>query len=196
MKFRMAPNSLFAILLRSQWWISFAIALVLAAACFALLPPEYAVFGAVGALPFFVIGCIRFARQVGQPGEAEVQKILQAVVAMNQQTFSDVLRAAFERKGYAVQVVDKDPAVDLMLTQAGQTTLVACRRWKAANHGVEPLRALVQARTQRDATHCVYVLVGEVHPKTQRFATDNAVELLAGGALAQLLGRRLPAGRS
>ena len=191
MKFRMAPNSLFAILLRSQWWISLVIALVLAGLCFALLPAQYAFFGALGALPFFVIGCIRFVRQLGQPGEAEVQKILEAAGGLNQQAFCDVLLAAFVRKGYQAQRVEGDVAVDLLLTKAGQTTLVACRRWKAANHGVEPLRALVQARARRDATHCVYVAMAGTQAKTQRFATDNGVELLAGADLATLLGRDL-----
>ena len=38
---KMAPNSLFAILLRSPWWISVGIALVFALASKALLPAEY-----------------------------------------------------------------------------------------------------------------------------------------------------------
>ena len=38
MKFKMAPNSGFAILLRSPWWVSFAIAAVIVLLCGALLP--------------------------------------------------------------------------------------------------------------------------------------------------------------
>jgi len=41
MKLRMAQNSLFAVLLRSPWWISFLVALVLVAATQALLPAQY-----------------------------------------------------------------------------------------------------------------------------------------------------------
>jgi restriction system protein len=193
LKFKMAPNSLFAVLLRSHWWISFAIAAALAALCFALLPPQYALFGALGALPFVVIGCVRFSRQLGLPNEAEVHKILQGAAGMNQQAFADALREAFDRKGYVAQRVDGDPAVDMAMTKAGQTTLVAFRRWKAANHGVEPLRALVEARARRDATHCVYVTLTEAPQKTQAFAAAHGVELLAGTALAQTLGRRFTA---
>ena len=56
MKFQIAKNSLFAVLLRSQWWISFAIAAGIVALVKAVLPSipvSYAVFAA---LPFIVIG--------------------------------------------------------------------------------------------------------------------------------------------
>ena len=36
MKFKMAENSLFAILMRSRWWISFAICIVSLLLCLAL----------------------------------------------------------------------------------------------------------------------------------------------------------------
>ena len=38
MKFEMAKNSLFAVLLRSQWWISFAIAAGIVALVKAIMP--------------------------------------------------------------------------------------------------------------------------------------------------------------
>ena len=56
MKFKMAEKSLFAILLRSPWWISFGIALGFGLAAKALLPAEYVVFGALGGFPFVVVG--------------------------------------------------------------------------------------------------------------------------------------------
>ena len=40
MKLRMAENSLFAILLRKPWWLSLAIAGVMALLALALLPAE------------------------------------------------------------------------------------------------------------------------------------------------------------
>jgi restriction system protein len=49
LKIRMAKNSLFAVLLRSPWWISAAIAVVLAVLALALLPADYRVVGAVSA---------------------------------------------------------------------------------------------------------------------------------------------------
>ena len=55
MKFRMHENSLFAILLRSPWWISIAIAGGIAAVVALLVPATLAV---AAALPFLVIGSI------------------------------------------------------------------------------------------------------------------------------------------
>ena len=54
----MAPNSLFAILLRSSWWISVLVAAAIVVLSGIALPPKYFIFGAVGALPFLVIGGI------------------------------------------------------------------------------------------------------------------------------------------
>ena len=48
----MPPNSLFAVLLRSPWWISFALVGLIALVAFALLPAQYAVVGALGVRPW------------------------------------------------------------------------------------------------------------------------------------------------
>ena len=42
MKFKMSPNSLFAVLLRSPWWVSFALMGLFSLAAVALLPRDYA----------------------------------------------------------------------------------------------------------------------------------------------------------
>ena len=67
MKLKMAEKSLFAILLRSPWWISFALAGVVSMAARLLLPAAYADVGMMGGLPFAVIGCIAFWRQARAP---------------------------------------------------------------------------------------------------------------------------------
>ncbi len=58
MKFKMAEKSLFATLLRSPWWVSLAIAAVLALLAMSLLPPDYKVVGATSGFPFLVIAVI------------------------------------------------------------------------------------------------------------------------------------------
>jgi restriction system protein len=90
-------------------------------------------------------------------------------------------------------VVDRLPgdAADLQLTKAGSTTLVAARRWKASNHGVEPLRALARARAEQDASHCTYVSLVDPGDKTRRFAANNRVDILTGPQLVPLV-RKLP----
>ena len=59
----MAENSLFAILLRSPWWVSLGVALALALLMRLLLPKDYAVAGMLGALPFVVIAAIAAWKQ-------------------------------------------------------------------------------------------------------------------------------------
>jgi restriction system protein len=186
-KLKMARNSLFAILLRSPWWISFVVVLVFAAGSAALLPPQYVVFGLMGALPFCVIGTVAAYRQFRAPSEKRVDETLQQVAAMPWREFCETLEQAFAAKGYQVSRIDSG-AADLELRKGGQTTLVAARRWKASSHGVEPLRALDRERQSKDASHCVYVTLAALSDTTRRFAEKQAIEMLNGVALVQLLG--------
>ena len=80
MKLKMAENSLFAILLRSPWWVSVAVALAILALARALLPPAYVPFGAMGAVPMLVIGAMAALRQWRTPSPAQVEQTLQAQI--------------------------------------------------------------------------------------------------------------------
>jgi restriction system protein len=184
----MAKNSLFAILLRSPWWISFAVVAVFALASGALLPPQYVVFGLMGAIPFFVIGCVAAWRQMRAPSARTVEQTLERAATMPWRDFRDLLEQAYRNQGYTVTRLDGQ-AADLQLTQGAQTTLVAAKRWKAASHGVEPLRALDHARRTLDTSHAVYITLGELNDATRRFADKNTISLINGVALVQLLGR-------
>lgn len=192
MKLKMAKNSLFAILLRSPWWISMAVVAVFALASGALLPPKYVVFGLMGALPFLVIGCVAAYRQIRAPSEKTVEQTLAAAAAMSWRDFKQTLEQAYRRLGYEVRP-SKAAAVDLELTRNAQTTLVSAKRWKAASHGIEPLRTLNGARQTLDASHCVYVTLGELNDQTRRFAQLNTIELVNGADLVQLIGKLPPA---
>lgn len=187
-KLKMAENSLFAILLRSPWWISFAVVVVFVLASAALLPREYVVFGWMGAMPFLVIGSIAAYRQLRSPSARVVGQSLQRAAAMPWRDFRDTLEQAYRNQGYVVSRLD-GPAADLQVMRGAQTTLVAAKRWKAASHGIEPLRALDAARKARDASHCLYITLAEPNDNSRRFAQQNAIGLVNGTALVQLLGR-------
>ena len=58
MKFQMAKNSMFAVLLRSPWWISIGIAVAVGLVAAALLPAQFKGAGALSGLPFAVIGVL------------------------------------------------------------------------------------------------------------------------------------------
>ncbi len=189
-KLKMAPNSLFAVLLRSPWWVSFAIVLLVALASRALLPEQYVSFGVMGGFPFLVIGGVAAYRQFRAPGEAEVTKILAALAAMPWSDFCSLLEQAYTQQGYAVQR-SKGDAADLQLVKAGRTTLVAARRWKAANQGVDAVRALVQARDTQDASHCAYLAITALGDNARRFANANQIQIVTGQDLAGLVRGRV-----
>lgn len=71
-KFKMSSNSLFAILLRSPWWVSFALVGVFSLAAAALLPRDYVLVGLLGTFPFFVVGCVGAWRQWRAPSAARM----------------------------------------------------------------------------------------------------------------------------
>ncbi|MCZ7561831.1 MAG: restriction endonuclease [Burkholderiaceae bacterium] len=153
MKFQPAQNSLFAILLRSRWWISFVVAGAFVSAP-ALLPPEWFVVGAVGALPFTVIRCIAAWRQWRAPDpEARVAEALQALRAM---PLERILRR--DRGVFAATATRwRRPATRgrLRVNRGGRVSLVACKRWKVTWVGIEPLRELRAAQQRRKADECI-----------------------------------------
>jgi restriction system protein len=186
MKLKMAPNSLFAMLLRSPWWLSFVIAGAVAAVARLLLPQAYEAFALFSAIPFSVIGIVAAWRQLRAPSAARVSDTLAAVGAMSWPAFAGALERAFRRDGHEVARLP-GPAADFEVTRAGRLTLVSCRRWKAARTGVEPLRELHAAMASRGAANGLYVALGTASEAASAFAAAHGIELLQGTALAALL---------
>lgn len=185
MKLKMARNSLFAVLLRSPWWISILLAALVGAAAYALMPEKYRVAGALGGFPFFVIGLIALWQQMRLPSARRSEEILRAVGTMNWPEFSSALQDGFAKQGYRVER-GQGPA-DFALSRQGGTTLVAARRWKAARIGEETLQALYAAAQSQGAGNCLYVTLGELSANAQVFAKRNNVQLMQQQALAYLL---------
>ena len=119
MRLKMKENSLFAILLRSPWWISFVIAAVIGLVAALMMPVEYRTLAAFSGTPFFIVGCMAAWRQLRAP----------FIFALDdQRDFRDLLtdasirklddrdrlrrtgsrRAGQDRHGFAV-VTDEDP---------------------------------------------------------------------------------------
>ncbi len=190
MKFKMSENSLFAVLLRSPWWISFVVVGLITLAAGAFLPKEYFVVGALAGFPIFVVGCMAAWKQLRAPNPAKVAEMLDAVASMPWRSFADTLATAWERAGYTVERLNADGnnAADMRLTLGGKTTLVSAKRWKAATHGVEPLRELQAAMAAADASAGVYVAaLGQVSDNARVYARDHGIVVLQGDAVAQLL---------
>ena len=71
MKWKMSDRALFAVLLRSPWWLSFVLVAVISLASSALLPDDYKLVGALCSLPFAVVGTLAAWRQRGQLSPAQ-----------------------------------------------------------------------------------------------------------------------------
>jgi restriction system protein len=187
MKFRMSEKSLFAILLRTSWWVSLAIAAGIALVARMALPEPYVAGGMLAAIPFLGIGIVVAWRQLRSPNAARVAAALDVVGSMSWREFSSALEDAFRRDGYVTRRLDGG-AADFEMTRAGRSSLVSCKRWKAASTGVEPLRDLDAAAKARDAHEGIYVAVGGIAARVLGDAAEKSLRVLEGVELANLIG--------
>jgi restriction system protein len=184
--FKMSDKSLFAVLLRSPWWISFALAVAVGAACFKLFPDRFAIVGALSGLPFAVIGGMAMWKQRGIPSPARVEEALQKLSALSARDFAGALEAAYAKDGYAVSKITARGA-DLSVTKAGRTALVNSKRWKAATHGIEPMRELSATMAALDANQGVYIALNAPTDAARAFAAKNSIRVMQGTELALLM---------
>src|SRR5262245_1488505 len=123
MKLKLHENSLFAILARSQWWIS----ALLAGGIFLLLRPFLPLWMAVfSASPFVVIAAYAGWKQLRTPSEAQVAAMLEKLATLPREGVVAALEAGWQREGYAVSRA-RVAAFDLELRRNGRTLFVACR---------------------------------------------------------------------
>ncbi|MBS1228201.1 MAG: restriction endonuclease [Proteobacteria bacterium] len=181
----MSENSLFAYLLRSPWWISVAVALVLVLAARFVVPDEYVKYALSFAVPFMITAVMAAWKQRDVPSEARVESTLEAVSAMSWRDFSALLEQAYQRDGHTV--TRRDGAADFTLVKGNRTMLLCAKRWKAANHGLEPLRELDAERRAQEANEAIYVAAGTVTDNARRFAAANRIRLMEGSELTRLL---------
>lgn len=186
MQFKMHDNSLFAMLLRAPWWVSLLIAVALALLVRLTMSGDYLIYGMTVAVPFLGIAVIALVRQLRVPSASRVAATLEAAQALSWRDFAAALEAAYVRDGYGVARIDL-PAADFEVSKAGRTTLVSCKRWKAASHGIGPLQELVALRKERGAGEVVYLCGGALSDNARRHAADFGVRLVMGADLAHLL---------
>lgn len=186
MKFQLPRNSLFAVLLRSPWWVSLAIAAGLSLVLAALLPADYRIVGMLSTLPFVVLGALAAWRQAQLPSAAEVAKTHERVSAMSWTAFSALLQESFRRDGFEVRPGDA-AAVDFELARGARRMLVSARRWKSAQTGVEPLRALQAARQAADASDALVICMGGLSDSARPYATQHGIQVWQAAELAHAL---------
>jgi restriction system protein len=195
--FKVSENSLFAVLLRSSWWISFAVALAILLLVRLFVPEAYLIPASSLALPFLVIGGVVAWREFKAPGAKRIAATVEAVTAMTWREFSALMEQAYLREGYRVAPLAGpadfrlDKTIDLgSMGKKDKTTLVCCKRWKAASHGLEPLRELDRQLEAENAQEAFYVALDGVTGKAREFAGKHRIHLVGGSELTALL--RLP----
>lgn len=186
MRLKMKENSLFAVLLRSPWWISFLVAAVIGLVAALAMPAQYRALAAFSGGPFIIIGCMAAWRQWRAPSTTRANAALAVAAQMPSAAFVAALADGFRRQGYTVTPYTGRGA-DLEADKSGRVALIACKRWKAARHGVEPLRELQAAASSRGAQDCIYIALGEVSDTARRFAVTSKIDIVQGVRLAQLL---------
>lgn len=186
MKFKMSQNSIFAVLLRSPWWMSAGVAVLLSAGGFAALPLEYAAMGVFAAVPFAVISIMAAYKQLRAPSGARVQAVTETVAAMSWADFSKTVEAGFRRDGCEVERL-QTPGADFALSKDGHVAIVSAKRWKAARNGVEPLRELQAVREKRGAREAIYIALGDVSDNALQYAKAQGVSLMTAPELSKLL---------
>jgi restriction system protein len=190
MNFKMRENSVFAILLRSPWWVSALIAIVFITAAAAFMPKQYAPFGMMSATPFLVIAGMVLWRNRNAPDPKRIEAALAQAASQPWRAFAAALEKSFAAQGYAVTQLSGGPGssgADLRLERKGRIVLVSAKRYKAATHGTDPLRELAAAVDKNAADTGVYISLGEVTDQAASFAKEQGIELISGQRLGALL---------
>lgn len=179
----MAKESLFQILSRQPWWLTLLVAVFIFSIMQFIFPP----LAPFVALPFAAVAGFLAWRQMRAGISVNAEERLAALRAMPWENFGLVISEAYRRQGYAVEE-SKSAAFDFKLAKKGQITLVQCRRWKVNQVGDAPVRELVAAMEKQNAYNCVCITAGEFSANARDFARGRPVTLLAGAALAELVG--------
>jgi restriction system protein len=124
------------------------------------------------------------------PDPKRVQAALAQAAGQPWRAFAGALEKTFAAQGFVVAPLPGGPGsggADIRLEKHGQTTLVSAKRYKAALHGIEPLRELATAMQAVDAERGLYISLGEVTDQASRFAKEQGIELVFGQRLGAML---------
>jgi len=191
MKWQMAENSLFALLLRAPWYTSVGLSLAAIGLSFALLPGPYIVFGLAASLPFIVIAAIVLWKLAQKPRASVVAAIDERSRQMNAREFGAELTRVFQLNGHTVEP-GKKPPVDLIVTKGWRVSLVNYKKWKAAHLGIEQLRSLYELKDDHEANGVKVVTLGQVSEQAGKYARQHNIEIVGAERLAEMMSGRNP----
>ena len=183
MALRMAEGSLFATLLRSPWWYSFLIALIVVALGLLIAGGRYLIFGITAALPFFGISIYALYRQLQMPSKQRIIEVQDTARKATGKKIADKIAASYVAQRYEATPF-KGEAADLVLTRGSRTLLLCSKRFKAANTGIEPLKKLVAAGEKVEAYGYLYVTLGKISDAARDYAKQHDIEFIQATSLA------------
>ena len=190
----MHENSLFAILIRSPWWLSIGIGAAIIGIEQAVFGGKYAFFSVFAAFPFVIIATVSVYRQAKTPGAQQLEEVEAWARSVGARKVAAALMAAYRESGYEVTPLN-GKAADFQLEKSGRTQLVCCKRIKAASSGPEPLRSLAAAGANRETSGTLYFTLGELSAEARKFADAERIEILGLQELVGLVGKRVRSGK-
>lgn len=184
MALKMAQGSLFAVLLRSPWWYSALIAFFIVSISLLLVGGQFLIFGLAAALPFIGIAGYAIYRQLQRPGTKRMLEVIEQARKMSSRELAKKIAANYEKLNFDVTPFN-GAAADLELERGRHKFLLCCKRFKAANTGIEPLKQLVASGEKNEASGYLYVALGEITQNAREYAAQHDIELIQAEALAE-----------
>ncbi len=184
MSFKLPQGSLFAVLIRSPWWYSVLIALLVVAISLVLVGGKYLVLGVATAMPFIGIAIYSVYSQSQRPGAKRIEEVEQAVRKMPVSELAKKIAANYEKIKFDVVEFKGDEA-ELELERGVHKLLLSCKRFKAAKTGIEPLKKLTAAGEKREMSGYLYVTLGEISANALKYANEHNIELIRAEGLAE-----------
>lgn len=185
MAFRMAKGSLFSVLLRSPWWYSSLIALLLITITVLAFGGKFLIFGLTAALPFIGISGYTATQQMKRPARSRVLEVTQQAREMPAREVAAKIADTYKKERYDA-APHKGNTADIELTRGSKKLLLSSKRFKAATTGIDPLKQLVAAGEKIEATGYLYVALGNLSPNALEYAKKENIDIIESEALASL----------
>jgi len=183
MAFKVAENSLFAVLLRSPWWYSVLIGLAFIAFSLVIFNGQYVALGVFAAIPFFGIAAFSGHKQSLKPSRSRIIEVDQQARKMSAGQIADKIAQRYIEERYDSHPFD-GKAAEQILTRGRHKIVLCSKRFKVGNTGIEPLKLLVSAGEKIEATGYLNVTLGEISAAARDYAEKNNIELIQADRLA------------
>ena len=120
----------------------------------------------------------------------DTQLSLSTIRSLHWSEFELMVGEAFRRQGYSIEErggAAPDGGIDLVLRKGGKKTIVQCKQWRIEKVGVNIVRELLGVVVAERANKGILVCSGTFTFSATQFARRNAIELIGGQALENLV---------